>query len=242
MNCIIIDDEPLARQGMDLLIKSMPQLTLMESFSNALEANVYLQQHNVDLIFLDINMPEINGLDFAKSLSNAPLIIFTTAYPQYALDSYELHALDYLLKPIRLERFISAVNKAQNYLQLLQAKDVEPNKVDAIHEDYIYIKSDRKYFKVFYDTITHIEGLKDYVIIHQQGKKILTAMNLKTVMDYLSNHIFARISKSFIVNTTKIISCDTYNVNIDNVELPIGNTFKDDFFARFIDGKLAGRD
>jgi DNA-binding LytR/AlgR family response regulator len=207
-----------------------------------MEAILYLQQNKIDLIFLDINMPEINGLDFAKTLSNAPMIIFTTAYPQYALDSYEIEAVDYLVKPIRVERFLKAVNKAQNYLQLLQTKETENNKVDNINDEFIYIKSDRKFFKIFFDTITHIEGLKDYVIIHQQDKKVLTAMNLKTIMDHLPASIFARISKSFIVNTSKIISCDNYNVNILGAELPIGSTFKDDFFRMFVDGKLASRE
>jgi DNA-binding LytR/AlgR family response regulator len=242
MNCIIIDDEPLARDGMALLAKNLPQLTIIGSFSNGIDAASFLRNRKVDLIFLDINMPEINGLDFAKNLALGSMIIFTTAYPQYATESYDLEAIDYLLKPIRLERFIKAINKAEQYSQLLQTKENESSKVDSIQKDFVFIKSDRKFFKVYFDTITHIEGLKDYVILHLKDQKILTAMNLKTILEYLPAHCFMRISKSYIVNTSFIVSCDNFNVQLDNTELPIGASFKDSFFKNFIEGRIASRD
>lgn len=239
MNCIIIDDEPLARQGMQMHIEKIPSLNLLDCFSNPLDATFLLQQNVVDLIFLDINMPEISGLDFVKTLLKSPMIIFATAYPQYALDSYELDAIDYLVKPIRFERFVKAVNKAQNYLDLLQ-KDSEKSEVERINDDFIYIKADRKYFKLAFKDILYIEGLKDYVILHTSERKVVTAMNLKTIFDQLPP-IFARISKSYIVNTSHIVSCDNFVVYLDKVELTIGQTFKDDFFKMFVEGKVVKR-
>jgi DNA-binding LytR/AlgR family response regulator len=241
MNCIVIDDEPLAREGMLLLIEKCPQLTLSGSFSNPLDAVELLKESNIDLIFLDINMPEISGLEFVKTLVDSPLIIFATAYPQYAAESYELDVIDYLLKPIRLERFVKAVNKAQTYSDLLKSKEVGKNRIEAVGDDYIYIKADRKYFKLFFGDILYIEGLKDYVIIYTNERKIITAMNVKTIFDQLPPQIFARISKSFIVNTKHIVSCDSQNVYLKNVELPVGNSFKDDFFRDFIEGKIIKR-
>jgi DNA-binding LytR/AlgR family response regulator len=241
MNCIVIDDEPLAREGMILLIEKCPQLTFSGSFSNPLDAVEILKESNVDLIFLDINMPEISGLEFVKTLVNSPLIIFTTAYPQYATDSYELDAIDYLLKPIRLERFIKAVNKASNYTDLLKSKESATNKIESVNKDFIYIKADRKYFKLFFTDILHIEGLKDYVIIYTNDRKIITAMNVKTIFDQLPHQIFARISKSYIVNTEHLVSCDSQNVYLKNAELPIGNMFRDSFFRDYIEGKVVKR-
>src|SRR4029078_7878101 len=165
MTCIVIDDEPLARQGMEMHIASVSFLQLLGSFSNALAASDFLRKTEVDLMFLDINMPELSGLDFLKSLRNAPLVIFTTAYPQYALESYELDAIDYLVKPIRIERFLKAVNKAENHLHLI-LKDGNNNQIEKFDDDFIFIKADRRYFKLYFKDILYIEGLKDYVVIY----------------------------------------------------------------------------
>jgi DNA-binding LytR/AlgR family response regulator len=239
MNCIIIDDEPLAREGMQLHILNYSKLNLLGSFSNTFDANEILKTNKVDLIFLDINMPEMNGLDFVKSLTRSPMIVFATAYPQYAIDSYELDAIDYLLKPIRFERFVKAVNKAQDYYDLLHSKNSNDNQIESINDDFIYIKADRKFFKIFFDEILYIEGLKDYAIIHTNTNKIATAMNLKTIFDKLSKTKFARISKSYIANVNHILSFDAYYVYMkNNTELPMGNIFKDDFFRDFVDGKI----
>ncbi len=241
MNCIVIDDEPLARQGMQMHIKNMPNLTLAGSFSNPIDATSLLQQNTIDLIFLDINMPEISGLDYVKTLVNSPLIIFATAYPQYALESYNLDAIDYLLKPIRFERFVKAVNKAQSYLDLLQSKDLITNQIESVNQEFIFIKADRKFFKIYFKNILYIEGLKDYVILHTPERKVITAMNLKTIFDQLPPTLFARISKSYIVNTAHIVSFDTFTVYLNNVELPVGTNFKDDFFRDFVEGKVVKR-
>jgi DNA-binding LytR/AlgR family response regulator len=240
MTCIIVDDEPLARQGMQMNIEQISSLRLRGSFSNAMAANDFLLKENVDLLFLDINMPELNGLDFLKSLRNAPLVIFTTAYPQYALESYELDAVDYLVKPIRIERFLKAVNKAENYLALLQHES-NTNQVEKIADEFVYIKADRKFFKIWFKDILYIEGLKDYVIIYTTDNKIITSMNVKTIAAQLPASIFVRVSKSYIIHVFHISSCDSEMVYIQNNEIPLGQSFRDDFFRQFIDGKVVKR-
>jgi len=240
MTCIIVDDEPLARQGMQMNIEQISSLRLLGSFSNAMAANDFLLKEDVDLMFLDINMPELSGLDFLKSLRDAPLVIFTTAYPQYALESYELDAVDYLVKPIRIERFLKAVNKAENLLRLLQQEN-STHEVEKIADDFVYIKADRKFFKIWFKDILYIEGLKDYVVIYTADNKIITSMNVKTIAAQLPASIFARVSKSYVINVSHITSCDTELVYIQNNEIPLGQTFKDDFFKNYIDGKVVKR-
>src|SRR5689334_2030798 len=240
MNCIVVDDEPLARQGMEMNIAHVSALQLLGSFSNALAASDFLRKEQVDLMFLDINMPELSGLDFLKSLRDAPLVIFTTAYPQYALESYELDAIDYLVKPIRIERFLKAVNKAENHWKLLQ-QESDNNQVEKIEDDFVFIKADRKYFKIYFKEILYIEGLKDYVIIYTDDNKIITSMNIKTIAGQLPASIFARVSKSYIVNTLRISSFDNELIYIGNNEIPLGQSFKDDFIKQYIDKKIVKR-
>ena len=240
MNCIVVDDEPLARKGMEMNIATVSSLNLLGSFSSALAAGDFLRKADVDLMFLDINMPELTGLDFLKSLRNAPLVIFTTAYPQYALESYELDAMDYLVKPIRIERFLKAVNKAENHLQLLR-KETLKTEIEKFDDDFIFIKADRKFFKLYFRNILYIEGLKDYVIIYSTDNKIITSMNVKTIAAQLPVKFFARVSKSFIVNVSHITSFDSELIYINNIEIPLGQMFKDEFLKQYIDGKIVRR-
>lgn len=236
MRCIIIDDEPLAREGLANMLAGISSIELLDCFSNAIDANQFLQSNNVELMFLDIEMASLSGLEFAKSLLYKPLIIFITAYPQYALESFEVDAIDYLVKPVRIERLLRAVNKAENYLSLLQ-KNVD-DQTAIVEDNYVYIKSGRKFVKIFFKEILFIEGLKDYVIIHIEGKKVLTAMNIKTIFNKLPTKDFARVSKSYIVNTNHIISVDTNAVYIMDEEIPIGSNFKEAFFTHYVDNKI----
>lgn len=240
MTALIIDDEPLARQGLEIALKNIPSLTLAGSFSSAIEASIYLQQNNVDLIFLDINMPEMNGMDFVKSMVNKPLIIFVTAYPQYALESYELDAVDYLVKPIRLERLLKAINKAESYLKLLIPTQ-EANVFEGVGFDYVFVKADRKFTKIYFKDILYIEGLKDYVVIKMANKKVITAMNIKTVAAQLPEKIFVRINKSFIINLENIDAVDSFYVYIQEEEIPIGESFKTEFLNKYIVDKTISR-
>ena len=242
MKCIIIDDEPLAREGILLNAREVHFLEVIGEFNNALEANNFLSAHEVDLMFLDIEMPGINGLDFLRSLKKRPLAILTTAYPQYALESYELDAVDYLVKPIRLDRFIKAVNKAKELHDLLQLAG-QPTAIE-IAQDYIYIKSDRKYIKVFFKDISFIKGMKDYVLLYAGRDKIITAMNIKTIHEQLPPTIFARVSKSHIVNIQYIQAIDQDSIQLrgDGLgEIPLGDTYREDFIARYVKTNLVQR-
>ncbi len=236
MRCIIIDDEPIAREGIRLLVEEISQLVLLNSFNNAEDASDYMNNTVVDLVFLDINMPGINGIEFAHTIPKQTLIIFTTAYSQYALDSYEVDAIDYLVKPIDSVKFRKAVNKAIVYHSLLINE--EKKGVEAIEEGYIFVKSDRKFFKVNLDDILFIEGLKDYVIIQMESQRIITRMSMKAIYELLPSHVFFRINKSYIVNKQHIESFDNNDVFIKQYEIAIGNAYRDEFFQMFANGKM----
>ncbi len=230
MTCILIDDEPLAREGLADLIGQIPTLTVLGAFSNAREAGEFLTINPVDLLLLDIQMPELNGLDFARSLTTRPLLIFTTAYPQFALDSYELDAVDYLLKPIRRARLEKAIQKADHYRRLLQEVQRQD---DSVHSDHFFVRADRRYHKVMFSDVLFIKGLKDYVIIHTKDKKLITAMNIKTVSQHLPTAQFLRVSKSFLVNTTYITAFDSTNVYLGDEEIPFGAVYRDSFLEQY---------
>lgn len=236
MKCIIIDDEPLAREGMKMNISELPNLELVGVFENAIKANEFLQNYDVDLMFLDIEMPGVTGLDFLKKLKNPPMVILTTAYPQYAVEAYELDVLDYLVKPIKIERFKKAVAKAEEYIQLSQDK----GEVDSIEEDFIFIKSERKYVKINFEDIFFVEGLKDYVIVHAKHGKYMTAMNVKTIHKKLPEDIFYRTSKSFIININHIDNIESGYVNIKDNKIPIGRSYRD-VFLNFVNKRLLRR-
>lgn len=238
MKCIIVDDEPLAREGIELNIQEVPYLNLVGQFGNALTANDFLMQSEVDLMFLDIEMPGITGLEFIRSLKNRPMVILTTAYPQYALEGFELDVIDYLVKPIRLQRFIQATNKAKEIFDLSQKSTTE---IESIEEDYIYIKSERKYIRLFFKDIRYIKGMKDYVMLFAKNKRIMTAMNIKTIYNQLPASIFARVSKSYIINVNFIDSIEIDFIQLDGDEIPLGRTYKEEFLKKHVKDKLIDR-
>lgn len=219
MTCVVIDDEPLARKGMQLLIEQIPQLKLAGEFSNVIEADLFLKSNPVDILFLDIQMPRMNGMEFLKLVQPTSKVIITTAYPQFAVDAFELDVTDYLVKPIRFERFYKAINKVQT------EKNLKPSKVVS-EEDYIFIRSERKYIRSNYSEIDCIEGLKDYVIVHCGSEKHIVATNLKTIHQSLPEHLFVRINKSYIINVSKIKSIDHECVMINTQKIPIGDNYK----------------
>lgn len=242
MRCIIIDDEPLAREGIRMNAQDVQFLEIVGECSNALEANNFLANHDVDLLFLDIEMPGINGLDFIRNLKKRPLFILTTAYPQYALESYELDAVDYLMKPIRLDRFIKAVNKAKELHDLLQLAGQQTSV--EFEQEYLYIKSDRKYIKLFFKDIAFIKGMKDYVILYSGKEKVVTAMNIKAIGEQLPPAMFARVSKSHIVNINFIQSIDQSSIQLNGgwlEEIPLGDTYREDFINRYVKTNLIHR-
>lgn len=235
MKCIIVDDEPIARKGIKKLVDQISQLELLDSFNSAETASEFIQMTTVDLIFLDIQMPGISGIEFARSIPKHTLIIFTTAYSEYALDSYEVDALDYLVKPIDPAKFRKAVDKAITYHSLLLEEDKKS--VENIEEEYIFVKSDRRFFKVNLKDILFIEGLKDYVIIQMEGQRIITRMNVKNMHSLLPKSTFLRLSRSYIVNKNHIDSFDNNDVFIKSHEIAIGNLYRDAFFAELTKNK-----
>ncbi|NDW08285.1 LytTR family DNA-binding domain-containing protein [Dysgonomonas sp. 520] len=238
MKCIIVDDEPIARQGIKKLVDSISLLELLGTFESAQTAGEFMKENVVDLIFLDIKMPGINGIDFARSIHKNTLIIFTTAYSEYALDSYEVDAVDYLVKPIDAAKFRKAVEKAVAYHSLLL--DEDKKSVENVEDECIFVKSDRRFFKVNLKDILFIEGLKDYVIIQLDGGRIITRMNIKNIHDLLPKDIFLRINRSYIVNHKHIDSFDNNDVFIKSHEIAIGNSYRDAFFEEFMKNKTLG--
>lgn len=232
MNCIIVDDEPLAREAIELLVKDIDYLTLAGTFNNASAAARYMEQNAVDLIFLDIQMPGITGIEFAKTISRRTLIVFTTAYSEYALDSYEVDAIDYLIKPVEPERFRKAADKALAYSSLLMQEEKE--NIEPAADDYFFVKSDRKYFKVNFEDILFVEGLKDYVILQLEEQRIITRMNLKAMNELLPKSLFLRVNKSYIVNTARIEAFDNNDIFIKTHEIAIGSSYRDSFFEEFV--------
>ena len=201
INVLIVDDEPLALDVLETYIEQMPELNLVARCSNALEARDALSKHHVDLMFLDIQMPQLTGIDFVKTLIHPPLIVFTTAYSNYAIEGFELSALDYLVKPISLERFMKAVNKANEQLDLIRRDNVQTS-ADGL--DFFFVKADKKLVKINFDDIVYIEGLKDYVIIRLSHSRVITLQTMKSLEEKLPSPQFRRIHRSFIVGMDKV--------------------------------------
>jgi DNA-binding LytR/AlgR family response regulator len=236
MNCIIIDDEPLAREELHSMLEEISGPTVVGSFSSASAAEKFLSGNEVDLVFLDIQMPKMTGLQFIETIPKSSLVIFTTAYPQYALESYELDAIDYLLKPFDNERLQKAVDKAQHYSDLLSAN--KENSLEKSTSEFMIIRSEKKFFKVNFTDIKYIEGLKDYVLIHTTSQKIIASMNLKTIHQKIPLPSFIRVSKSYVINSEHIISFDSYSINFDDREVPIGEIYRENFIKTFTNGLL----
>lgn len=233
VNVLIVDDEPLAQDVLETYIEKIPELNLIKKCSNALEANEALKQEKIDLMFLDIQMPQLTGIDFLKTLAKPPLVIFTTAYPNYAIEGFELNALDYLLKPISLDRFMKAVNKAVDQLEL-QRRDAHQTSTEAPvdGEDFIFVKADKKLIKVNYSEIIYIEGLKDYVIIRMETQRVITLQTMKSLEDKLPLSMFKRIHRSYIVNINKINAIVGNMVEVMEKgqikHLPVGKNYRDE--------------
>lgn len=230
MTCIIVDDEPLAREELQYLIESCSDLEVIGTYSNALSAEEFLETKQIDIIFLDIQMPKVTGLDFATRISSQTSVIFTTAYPQYALESYNVDALDYLLKPIDPDRLEKAIAKAKQYRRGHEVRKVSSSTGDdGDMQDFLLIRSERQFKKVILNHIKYIEGLKDYVIIHENGQKTITAMNLKTIHKKLPSSQFIRVSKSFIVNTSYINRFDAHTIFVEDQAIPLGEVYREGF-------------
>ncbi|GGG05071.1 DNA-binding response regulator [Dokdonia pacifica] len=226
--CIIIDDEPLAIQVIQSHVAQIPDLQLVATFQNPVAAFELLKKETIALIFLDIEMPLLTGIDFAKELQGTPKIIFTTAYRNYAIESYELDVVDYLLKPISFTRFFKAVNKYKSLSNLSPVIDI-PEKKEFVN-DHIYVNANKKYIKVLFADILYVESVKDYIRIHTAEERVITKDTLSDFEAKLPA-FFLRIHRSYIVNTSKITAFTAVDVEIATKEIPIGASYKEHVLA-----------
>jgi DNA-binding LytR/AlgR family response regulator len=228
MNCIAVDDEPLALDIIEAYVTKHPELTLVARCNNAAEASEVLKKHKVDLMFLDIQMPEITGLSFVKSLEHKPLFMFTTAYPDYALEGFELDAIDYLLKPIAYDRFEKGVDKALEYYKIKQNADVAESDLE---NEHFFVKANQKLIKLSYSEIYYVEAFADYVKIFLADKKIVTLQTMKNMEKKLPAELFSRVHRSFIVNRNHVASFSTSVCEVNEVKIPIGKNYKEAFVS-----------
>lgn len=233
---IIIDDEPLARKGLKEYIADVDFLDFIGEFDNPLKAADLISRGEVQLLFLDIQMPKITGLDFFKTLPNAPPVIFTTAYPQYALEGFEVNALDYLVKPVSFERFFKAVLKAKEYYEVR-----DTNRKEADTTEYFFIKADNKLVKIRCEDVLFVEALQNYVIIHTPSKKYMTYLTFRSVEEYLPANKFLKVHKSFIVAAAKIDSIEGNDIRIGQHHIPISRNHKDEVMNKLVKGKFLKR-
>ena len=225
IKCLITDDEPLALDVLTNYINNLEYLELTGCCSNAVETINFLQKNKIDLLFLDIQMPKLTGIDFLRTLHQPPKVIFTTAYREYALEGYDLNVLDYLLKPISFERFIIAVNKYSTSKQLITVP-VQPGTGSTSTDSFIYLKADKKMIKVYLKDILYIESMKDYIRVKTTGREIVTYQKISYLEEKLPDDRFLRIHRSYIVAVDKITSFNATTIDIGAEEIPIGRLYK----------------
>ena len=238
MNCLIVDDEPLAVDVIVSYVEQVGDINIVETTNNPLEVIRILKQHQIDLVFLDIEMPNLNGIDLVKTLDHLPQFIFTTAYPQYALDGFNLNATDYLVKPIPFSRFLKAVSRAREVYELRKSREnvAEPTKVTEIilPKDYIFVKAEYENIKIDVPDIRYMQGLKDYIKIytHSRTKAILTLSSFKEILDKLPEKQFLRVHRSYVVNINAIRAVLKRKIIIDDIRIPIGETYKNEVYKQ----------
>lgn len=233
LKCMIIDDEPHAIRLLEKYVDQLPEVNCVAISTKPVEALALLQQHQPDVLFLDIQMPDLTGIQLSKLVSKDVRIIFTTAYSQFAVEGFELNATDYLLKPISFPRFVEAVEKVKNQ----SSKTAER---PAISEDYFFVKTDGKnnFRKIAYGEIQYLESIRNYVVIHLENEQVVTYNTLKHFKENLPEDEFVKIHKSFIISLSKITKTDSQEVTVANQTLPLGDTYRQQFFARINQRKI----
>jgi len=237
---LIVDDEPLALDILENYVERIPSMQLVARCDNAVEASELLNKEDVDLVLLDIQMPQMSGIELVKSLSNPPKVVFTTAYPNYAVEGFELDAVDYLLKPISFERFMKAINRVKELMDLKKSDSSEIQ--DGDNQSFIFVKSDKKLIKVFYKDILYIEGLKDYVIIRMEKGRVITLQTMKSLESKMPAPNFKRIHRSYIMNIEKIKAIVGNMVEVteknDSKLIPIGKNYRDELLKIINENRL----
>ena len=229
---IVVEDEPLAREGLLNYIKDVDFLEVKSVCEDALEANRVLAAESIDLMFLDVQMPRITGIDFLKSLKNPPMVIMTTAYPNFALQGYELDVLDYLVKPFPFDRFLKAANKARDYFELKNGSASES--ATKAREDYFFVKCDYRYEKIHFNDVLYVEGMENYVVIHTAAQKYITLLRMKNLEEILPVAEFMRTHKSYIAAIKKISSIDGNEIIIGGKRLPISREKKAEIMEKVV--------
>jgi DNA-binding LytR/AlgR family response regulator len=239
INCIIIDDEPLARKGLREYICDIDFLRIVGEFDTPLKVIDILKEEQIQLLFLDIEMPKLGGIDFLKTLKDPPLVIITTAYPQYALEGFELDVLDYLVKPVYFNRFVKAVMKAKDYYMTHTslATAIQGNKQD----EYIFIKVDNKLVKLFYDDILFVEATQNYVTLVTKEKKHVTYLTFKSIEENLPADRFLKVHKSYIVHLDKITGIEGNEIHIGQYAIPISRANREEIMQKILKGRFLKR-
>jgi DNA-binding LytR/AlgR family response regulator len=227
IKCLVVDDEPIAAQVIKSYLDKLDSFALVETCENALQAFEYLQTNRVDLLFLDIQMPKITGLEFLKTLQNPPKVILVTAYREFAFEGFELDVVDYLLKPVSFERFLKAINKFTNLDNKIARSHLDESKMPVSRGESIWVRADRKNVKIQIDDIHYIEGLKDYVKIYVKNGLIISKMPMKNMEKMLPSEGFIRIHRSYLVPISKITAFNNEGIEIDSAILPIGKMYKE---------------
>ena len=229
IKCLIIDDEPLAQRVIERYAEDLPFLEIVQKFDHAVDALELLKSDKIDLIFLDINMPKLTGIEFLRALKHPPMVIITTAYAEYAIQGYELNVLDYLMKPFSFERFVKAVQKAQ---EILRSRNIVPEEMppqETGDGDFIFIKSSKKTFRVNFADILYIEALGDYVKIFTNDKMIVSYQSMKNLEKLLPSKMFQRVHKSYIISISKVEMIEGNHIKIKDRQIPIGTNYKAEF-------------
>lgn len=238
LNCVIVDDEPMARKLLQEYIEETDFLRLTGTAENPLKATGLLSEQNVDLIFLDINMPKMNGMEFIRSSTNLPMVIMTTAYGQYALEGFEMAVIDYLVKPFSLERFFKASQKALE-LKILKEKKTVPEKGDT--PDHFYVKCDGRFERIIYDDLLYVESLSNYVTLYTLHNKFVVYLTLKGILERLPADTFIQVHKSTIVNTKHITSIEGNMIYVGNDKITVSASFQDQVMTAILKDKLLKR-
>ena len=238
MNCVIIDDEPLAREGMANYVREIDFLQLTGTCENPVELMKLLDKHPVDLVFLDIQMPKMNGIDFLKIVQKPPMVIITTAFPTYALEGFQLNVLDYLLKPITFDRFFKSANKAKEYHQLVTNASMPAPQATTEGTDHFFIKCGSKYEKIYFDDILYVEGMQNYVTIYTRKGKYITLLYLKHLEENLNRSSFIRVHKSYIVSIQKIEGIEGNEIFIQSHKIPISRNYREQAIEQVVMNRL----
>jgi DNA-binding LytR/AlgR family response regulator len=238
LKCVVIDDEPLARECIANYVKEIDFLKLTGTGTNPVEIPRLLDEQAVDLIFLDIQMPVMNGIEFLKMTPQLPMVIITTAYPSYALEGFQLDVLDYLVKPITFNRFFKAVSKAKDYHQLKDRFSQHSLSTNAAAADYFFIKCDYKYERIYFDQVLFVEAMQNYVTIYTTKGKYITLLYMKNVEQQLNPNDFIRVHKSFLVSISKIESIENNEIIIQQHRIPISRNCKEEVIEKVVNDKL----